>query len=58
MVKLNDLMDWNIFIKRLETLRDKERKSNAGRKPFEITLMFMICILDEKLSYSGEKSYG
>jgi hypothetical protein len=31
--KLNIVIDWKSFRPELEALRQKERKSNAGRKP-------------------------
>ena len=40
LVKLNELMDWSLFTKSLKTLRSEERKSNAGRKLYDSTLMF------------------
>jgi len=55
LVKLNDLMDWNMFAKRLKTLRDKERKSNAGRKPFDAPLMFKILILQSLYNLSDDQ---
>jgi IS5 family transposase len=55
LVKLNELMDWNMFAKRLKSLRDKERKSNAGRKPFDVTLMFKILILQSLYNLSDDQ---
>jgi len=45
--KLNALLDWELFRADLEAARDKdkERKSSAGRKPFDAVLMFKILIL-------------
>ena len=40
LVRLNSHIDWEVFRAQLETIRPKERKSNAGRKPFEVLLMF------------------
>ena len=36
--KLKKLVDWERFRPDLEAVRDKERKSNAGRKPFDVHL--------------------
>ncbi len=43
--KLDEAMDWELFRPELEAAREKERKSNAGRKPFDVVLMFKILLL-------------
>ena len=43
--KIQKMVDWKLFRPLLEVVRDKERKSNAGRKPFDTVLMFKILIL-------------
>lgn len=45
LVQLNDIIDWDVFRPSLETLRQKERKSSAGRKPYDVVLMFKITVL-------------
>lgn len=55
LVKLNELMDWSMFGKSLKTLRGKDRKSNAGRKPFDATLMFKILILQSLYNLSDDQ---
>ena len=55
LIKLNALMDWGMFTKSLKTLRSKERKSNAGRKPFDATLMFKILILQSLYNLSDDQ---
>jgi len=45
LVKLNEVVEWEIFRDELETIREVERKSNAGRKPFDAVVMFKILIL-------------
>jgi Transposase and inactivated derivatives, IS5 family len=45
LVALNQIVDWELFRPDLEPLRDKERKSDAGRKPYDLILMFKILIL-------------
>lgn len=45
LVALNQLIDWELFRPDLEPLREKERKSGAGRKPYDLVLMFKILIL-------------
>ena len=39
LVKLNEIVNWQQFGQTLESIRDKDRKSNAGRKPFDVILM-------------------
>jgi IS5 family transposase len=36
-------------------VRDKERKSNAGRKPFDVVLMFKVLVLESLYNLSDEK---
>lgn len=43
--KLSGLVDWESFRPLLEKLRQKERKSAAGRKPYDVALMFKILFL-------------
>jgi IS5 family transposase len=45
LLKLNQTIDWEIFRPALETIRDKERKTAAGRPPFDALLMFKILVL-------------
>lgn len=55
LVKLNEIVHWEQFRKTLETIRDKDRKSNAGRKPFDVILMFKILILDSLYNLSDDQ---
>ena len=55
LVKLNEVVNWELFRKDLETVRDKERKSNAGRKPFDVILMFKILILQSLYNLSDDQ---
>jgi transposase, IS5 family len=45
LVKLNLLINWENFRPELNRIRQKERKSNAGARPFDLVLMFKILIL-------------
>lgn len=45
LTKLNEVVNWESFREELESMRDEERKSNAGRKPFDAVVMFKILIL-------------
>jgi len=56
LVKLNALVDWEAFRPALETIREKERKSNAGRKPFDVIVMFKILILQSLYNLSDDQS--
>ena len=55
LVKLNQIVDWELFRKSLESVRDFERKSNAGRKPFDVVLMFKIMILQSLYNLSDDQ---
>jgi len=54
LVKLNTCVDWEAFRSDLETIREKERKSNAGRKPFDVLLMFKVLVLQSLYNLSDE----
>jgi len=53
--RLKKLVDWERFRPKLEAVRDKERKSNAGRKPFDTVLMFKVLVLQSLYNLSDEK---
>lgn len=53
--KLKELVNWERFRPELESVRDKERKSNAGRKPFDVILMFKVLVLQSLYNLSDEK---
>lgn len=52
---LNEIIPWELFRAELETLYDKERKSNAGRKPIDVILMFKLLILQQLYNVSDEE---
>jgi len=52
--RLNDMVDWENFRPILEKIRQKNRKSNAGRKPFDVVLMFKILILQSLYNLSDD----
>ena len=52
--KLNETIDWDQFRPTLETIRDRERKSNAGRPPFDVVLMVKILVLQSLYNLSDE----
>jgi IS5 family transposase len=45
LVKLNEVIDWELFRPELERVRQKERKSNAGRKPYDAVMMFKVLVV-------------
>ena len=55
LVKLNKIVNWEQFRDTLEKIRDKDRKSNAGRKPFDVLLMFKIMILQSLYNLSDDQ---
>ena len=56
LVRLSSQIDWEVFRAELETIRPKERKSNAGRKPFDVILMFKIMVLQSLYNLSDEQA--
>jgi IS5 family transposase len=54
--KIQTVVDWKLFRPLLEVVRDKERKSNAGRKPFDVVLMFKVLILQSLYNLSDEQT--
>jgi transposase, IS5 family len=55
LVKLNQIVNWEQFRSTLEKARDKDRKSNAGRKPFDVIIMFKIMILHSLYNLSDDQ---
>jgi len=65
LISLNELIDWDEFRDTLNKIRVKERKSNAGRKPFDGILMFKALVLqnlynlsDDELEYQIRDRYS
>ncbi|MCF8067439.1 MAG: IS5 family transposase [Desulfobacterales bacterium] len=54
LLKLNEVIDWDIFRPALETIRDKKRKNNAGAKPYDVILMFKILIIQSLYNLSDD----
>ena len=52
LVKLNEVIKWKLFRKLLEKARETERKSPAGRKPYDVILMFKILVLQSLYNLS------
>jgi transposase, IS5 family len=55
LVTLNAMIPWESFRELLESVRDKPRKSNAGRKPFDVILLFKLMILQQLYNISDEE---
>lgn len=53
--QLQKLVAWDQFRKKLEVIRQKDRKSNAGRKPYDVILMFKILILQSLYNLSDDQ---
>ena len=54
--KLNALINWEIFRSDLNKVREKERKSNADAKPYDVMLMFKVLILKKYYNLSDEQT--
>lgn len=55
LVRLNAIMPWETFRPLLEQVRDKPRKSNAGRKPIDVIVMFKLLVLQQLYNISDEE---
>jgi len=55
LVSLNQLIDGENFRDTLNIIRKKERKSNAGRKPFDVVLMFKVLVLQHLYNLSDDQ---
>lgn len=56
LVKLNTVVKWETFRKSLDKVRGKARKSPAGRKPFDVIVMFKILILQSLYNLSDDQT--
>ena len=54
LVQLKKCVDWELFRADLDIIREKERKSSAGRKPFDVVLMFKILVLQSLYNLSDD----
>jgi hypothetical protein len=55
LIRLNTIVPWQEFRPILEQIRQKPRKSNADRKPFDVVLMFKLLILQKLYNISDEE---
>ena len=56
LVQLKGSVDWELYRQDLEVIRVKDRKSPAGRKPFDVVLMFKILVL-QHVPYQASASH-
>lgn len=54
--KLNRVIDWTVFEPTLDKMRNTDKKSNAGAKPYSPILMFKILILQRYYNLSDEQT--
>ena len=55
LLRLNKILPWEEFRPLLEQIRQKPRKSNAGRKPIDGVLMFKLLLLQKLYNISDEQ---
>lgn len=55
LVRLNNIIDWELFRPLLEQIHDKPRKSKAGRKPIDVIVMFKLLVLQQLYNISDEE---
>lgn len=54
LVKINAVIPWEEFRPILNQVREKDRKGPAGRKPFDVILMFKILVLQSLYNVSDD----
>jgi IS5 family transposase len=54
--RLDRLIAWEMFRDQLAKVRDKARLSNAGRKPYDVVLMFKMLVLQSLYNLSDEQT--
>ena len=55
LVKLSRVIDWEGFRPVLMRVREKERKSNSGAKPYDVVLMFKALIIQSLYNLSDDE---
>ncbi len=65
LIWLQEVIDWEYFRPTLQKCREKPRKSNAGRKPFDVVMMFKALVLqhlynigDDELEFQIRDRYS
>jgi IS5 family transposase len=54
--RLDSIVDWHAFRPLLKVIHQKRRKSNAGRKPHDVTLMFKMLVLQALYNLSDDQA--
>ena len=54
--RLESIVDWQAFRPLLKVIHQKQRKSNAGRKPHDVTLMFKMLVLQALYNLSDDQT--
>ncbi len=52
----DSIVDWQAFRPPLQVIQQKHRKSNAGRKPHDVTLMFKMLVLQALCNLSDDQA--
>ena len=55
LIRLEETIPWWEFRPLLEKIHDKPRKSNAGRKPIDVIVMFKMLVLQQLYNISDEE---
>ena len=55
LLKLDEIIPWSDFRHLLPKIHDKPRKTNAGRKPIDVIVMFKILVLQQLYNISDEE---
>lgn len=55
LVRLNHIIEWEMFRPLLVQIHDKPRKSNAGRKSIDVIVMFKLLVLQQLYNISDEE---
>lgn len=53
---INAVVDWEGFRKILAKVHAKDRRSNAGRKPFDVVLMFKVLVLQSLYNLGDDQT--
>jgi len=54
--RLDKIVDWQAFRPLLKVIHQKQRKSSAGRKPHDVTLMFKMLVLQALYNLSDDQT--
>ena len=54
--QMDSIVDWKAFRPLLKKIHDKQRKSNAGRKPYDVTVMFKMLVLQALYNLSDDQT--